>query len=228
MYIFYYFAAAIACDVLYKVTGVVSDRRKSCALGCKPGHLQKNRLPLGLDHLLRLEKADKEGLVTEEFVKIFAEEGRKTFTTNFLGSTVVRTCEPENMQALLATQFPDFVLGPLRRNTMSPLLGRGIFTPDGEAWFAPRSIRVEKEADGVLGNTPEPFFGLNSHGSKWQISSSWRIMSRNCCGFYRPTNVAGPKSSISPPIFATDLRHCHRVLLRYGSTFSTPGCRRPG
>lgn len=145
MYIFYYFAAAIAFYVLYKVTGVVSDRRKSCALGCKPGHLQKNRLPLGLDQLLRLEKADKEGLITEEFVKIFAEEGRKTFTTNFLGSTVVRTSEPENLQALLATQFPDFVLGPLRRNTMFPLLGRGIFTSDGEACYAPPSLRVERK-----------------------------------------------------------------------------------
>jgi cytochrome P450 len=48
--------------------------------------------------------------------------------------TMVSTAEPENIQAVLATKFHDFELGPTRRGNLGDLIGSGIFTADGEKW----------------------------------------------------------------------------------------------
>ncbi len=53
---------------------------------------------------------------------------------NLFNSSAVSTSDPENIQAILATKFHDFELGPLRRNNFIPILGHGIFTSEGEAW----------------------------------------------------------------------------------------------
>lgn len=50
------------------------------------------------------------------------------------------TIEPENVKAVLASQFEDFELGPVRRANFFPLLGNGIFTADGEAWSHGRAL----------------------------------------------------------------------------------------
>jgi cytochrome P450 len=54
-------------------------------------------------------------------------------------STLVDTAEPENIQAILATKFHDFDLGPFRRENFHDMLGNGIFTAEGEAWAHYRS-----------------------------------------------------------------------------------------
>ncbi|TGO92552.1 hypothetical protein BPOR_0001g00370 [Botrytis porri] len=48
--------------------------------------------------------------------------------------SLISTSDPENIQAILATNFTDFELGPSRSQNMFELLGHGIFTADGEAW----------------------------------------------------------------------------------------------
>jgi cytochrome P450 len=48
--------------------------------------------------------------------------------------SMVSTAEPENIQAILATKFHDFDLGPSRRDSFHAMLGNGIFTAEGEAW----------------------------------------------------------------------------------------------
>lgn len=52
---------------------------------------------------------------------------------SFYHSTIY-TSSPQNMQAILATKFHDYELGPSRTENMFELLGHGIFTADGEAW----------------------------------------------------------------------------------------------
>lgn len=49
-------------------------------------------------------------------------------------ATVVITVEPKNIQAMLATQFNDFYIGPARSGGFGPMFGPGIFTTDGERW----------------------------------------------------------------------------------------------
>lgn len=123
----------IGYALYYGISSIV-DRRKAKALGCQPLHIQKNRLPLGWDQLQRLRAATSAGDFPAEMNRIFQEEGRRTFETSMLGTTFIQTVEPKNIQALLATQFKDFELGDLRRRTLFPMLGNGIFTADGKYW----------------------------------------------------------------------------------------------
>jgi len=51
----------------------------------------------------------------------------------FNGS-IVSTSEPENIQTILALRFQDYDLGPVRRDVFEEVLGKGIFTTDGEEW----------------------------------------------------------------------------------------------
>lgn len=69
----------------------------------------------------------------------FAAHGN-TYRFKFLGVTMINTIDPENVQAMLAKQFNDFVLGPSRETTFDPLIGHGIFTADGPAWQEARRL----------------------------------------------------------------------------------------
>ncbi|GME24196.1 n-alkane-inducible cytochrome P450 [Neofusicoccum parvum] len=51
----------------------------------------------------------------------------------------IDTIDPENVEAILSTQFKEFGLG-VRRATFFPLLGDGIFTQDGRAWKHSREL----------------------------------------------------------------------------------------
>ena len=62
-----------------------------------------------------------------------------TFRFPLLGMKVVVTRDPENLKAILATQFNDFALG-LRHKQLHPVLGDGIFTLDGEGWKQSRAM----------------------------------------------------------------------------------------
>jgi cytochrome P450 len=50
------------------------------------------------------------------------------------------TADEKNIQALLATQFDEFDIGPLRRGNFLPLLDNGIFTQSGPAWSHSKSM----------------------------------------------------------------------------------------
>ena len=56
-----------------------------------------------------------------------------------LGRSVIITCEPENVKAIVAQQFQDFTVGH-RIHAQGPLLGHGIFTSDGERWARSRAL----------------------------------------------------------------------------------------
>lgn len=53
---------------------------------------------------------------------------------NVFNSSLVTTADPENIQAILATKFQDYDLGPSRRDNFYQMIGNGIFTAEGEAW----------------------------------------------------------------------------------------------
>lgn len=49
-------------------------------------------------------------------------------------TSLISTSEPENVQAVHATNFQDYDLGPIRKGAFRDILGDGIFTTDGEQW----------------------------------------------------------------------------------------------
>jgi cytochrome P450 len=63
-----------------------------------------------------------------------------TFSQLLLRREVINTVEPENVKAILATQFKDFSLPPTRKAASTVLLGHGIFNSDGAAWETSRSL----------------------------------------------------------------------------------------
>ncbi|CAN3357011.1 cytochrome P450 52A12 [Diutina catenulata] len=63
----------------------------------------------------------------------------KTVQMRMAGVPVISTIDPENIKAILATQFNDFSLGT-RHAQFDPVLGDGIFTLDKEGWKHSRQM----------------------------------------------------------------------------------------
>ncbi|EHK99088.1 putative Cytochrome 52A13 [Glarea lozoyensis 74030] len=57
-----------------------------------------------------------------------------------LGRRLIQTIEPENVKAVLATQFKDFGLPETRIGAFEPIFGHGIFTTNGPEWEASRAL----------------------------------------------------------------------------------------
>jgi cytochrome P450 len=100
----------------------------------------KSRLPFGIDLVQQAIKSDKEMLFPLYCIKRTKDAGALTYKYSILGSTNISTVDEKNVQAILATQFPDYDLGSVRRGNFFPLLGNGIFTQDGTLWEHSRAM----------------------------------------------------------------------------------------
>ncbi|RAL15235.1 cytochrome P450 [Aspergillus homomorphus CBS 101889] len=73
-----------------------------------------------------------------------------TIALPIMGTKVVLTSDPENIQAILATQFSSFGLSHFRHRQYQPLFGDGIFTSDGPRWeHSRRMLRPQFTKDQV-------------------------------------------------------------------------------
>ena len=131
-------AALGVAVVYYLVASILARRyhaRKARELGCQPAWERPYRLPFGIDLVREVMAADKNNVVPNYFLDCYYKTGKKTtWRQNMLGSYGYVTSDPKNVQAILATQFNDFEIGPMRRGNFFPMLGNGIFTSDGKAW----------------------------------------------------------------------------------------------
>ncbi|KAK8167528.1 cytochrome P450 52E2 [Phyllosticta citribraziliensis] len=115
--------------------------RKAAALGCLPVPVEPTRWPLGIDMVLAGLRADREQRTPDFVVERFNAMGpRYTWRLRILGTENFITAEPKNVQAVLATQFGDFIMGAARRTNLKRVLGRSIFAVDGAAWHAAREV----------------------------------------------------------------------------------------
>ncbi|KAL8734330.1 MAG: hypothetical protein Q9166_001528 [cf. Caloplaca sp. 2 TL-2023] len=107
---------------------------------CKPSSRYPNIDPLfGTDLFVSIRKADFYGHRSQFYNKLHEHYGR-TFEMKALSETQLQTAQPENIQAIAATQFNDFGVGPIRGNIGAPFLDRGVFTEDGEYWKSSRAL----------------------------------------------------------------------------------------
>jgi len=136
--------AFIAIRILQLLVVVpLQQRRKARELGCGPVPEQrsKSRLPLGLGLLRDLLLSDREQRAPDHLREMFEAMGTYTFKFKALGfKTYFFTAEPRNVQALLATQFNDFIIAPDRRMSFNSVTGSGIFVKDGSAWHSAREL----------------------------------------------------------------------------------------
>jgi len=129
---------------------VVAARFKK-AHGCKPEpKLRQFERILGIGVFKAQMKAKEEKRLLEVTKNRFDEIGN-TWSASVMGTVFTTTIEPENIKAVLATNFKDFGLGR-RILSFGPLLGSGIFTSDGAAWEHSRvsTFSVSRDIDGLI------------------------------------------------------------------------------
>jgi hypothetical protein len=117
--------------ILFKAASFLIERNKSIAkanqLGCKPAPTFPSPDPLGIINVIKLIQSNNAGkllqFVQDRVDTISEQEGRQSFTfqTHIVRNWLFFTCDPKNIQALLATQFKDFELGSIRFGTFAPL-----------------------------------------------------------------------------------------------------------
>ncbi|PIA93571.1 Cytochrome P450 52A13 [Cercospora beticola] len=135
-----------ACGILLLlrvVSSFVKKYRQSIKakeLGCEPPSVEPTSWPLGIDIVRNMMKADKEQRTPDLIVERFNRMKRYTFLVKVLGQSNIITADPDNIKAILATQFNDFRMGRAREENLKLVLGRSIFTVDGPAWHSSREM----------------------------------------------------------------------------------------
>lgn len=136
--------ALLAFTAYRLINSYLADRRAAAEArnrGCKDPPLLPIRWPLGIDHIRRMLQADKEKRFPDLIIRLFEEMGVDTYRGKSMSASVdYFTCDPKNIQALLATQFDDFEIGSRRALNFEPLFGAGIFTQDGKEWERSRAM----------------------------------------------------------------------------------------
>jgi hypothetical protein len=125
----------------------IQNYRFSKVHGCQeaPQMPQSERI-IGYDNFKRQVAMFKAKQLLPDGVRRFENVG-DTFSVVSMGRKLWVTREPENVKAILATNFKDFGIGQ-RFRALGALLGQGIFTSDGALWehsrvrtFAIRGMR---------------------------------------------------------------------------------------
>jgi cytochrome P450 len=184
---FYFHVPLAYCLLLISLAGLVKIRQRlrtsriEKLLGCKPPRrLNQSKALFGLDFIFDFVSAARSHRALEHLRNLH-EKYDYTFAANVLGDTFFHTVralshhktsssvdeavqsEPENIKALLSSQFDDFGLGWKRHRDFSPFLGDGIFTVDGPAWKHSRDMLrpnfTKVQLDGNL-STLEKHFQL--------------------------------------------------------------------
>ena len=119
--------------ILRRAFTLAQNYRFAKAHGCQaPARLPQSERILGWGNFKHQVAMAKEKKLLPGGMKRFDEIG-DTYSAITMGRPVILTREPENVKAILATNFKDFGIGA-RYKVMGALLGKGIFTSDGALW----------------------------------------------------------------------------------------------
>ncbi|KAK4553414.1 hypothetical protein LTR86_009471 [Recurvomyces mirabilis] len=139
-----------AAFILYTIVNSIVTRRQYAAkakeLGCQDPPMYPGLGFLGLKGVGEMQAADKKQMFPDLLVKRQNDMNKltgrvcDTFMNHFIGQQLIFTSDPKNIQAMLATQFQDYDLGPARRGNMKATLGDGIFVQDGKPWEHSRAL----------------------------------------------------------------------------------------
>jgi hypothetical protein len=132
---------------LLAITVFLHSRQKHHVLrqtrlrGCAPAAVYAHKDPfLGLDYVSALTKRSKTYQILECWSSLFEQYG-STFWVQAFGSWTLMTTEPENIKAILATQFDSWPIAGQRLNFALFVLGpHAIFSTNGKAWQHARAV----------------------------------------------------------------------------------------
>ena len=190
-------------------------RQESRSNGCLPPPKYPHKDPiLGLDLFFDQFQAMKRGNTTTAERERFLRYG-KTFEAISWGTRCIHTMEVSNIQAVLSQLFDRFGVAPLRLNTGSPFIGKGVFTTDGADWQHSRELIKPIFARAQIAD----FSALNMHldrmmsriphdGATFGLQALLKLMV--CLSpISRPSCIHDPKLSFCPVP-----RSLHRVDIR--------------
>lgn len=80
------------------------EQRFAAKHGCQPLHPWSAKWPFGLDLLAKAFKYARRMQILQFFIEVLEESGT-TFEQNLLGSRAIGTVDPENIEAILSTNF---------------------------------------------------------------------------------------------------------------------------
>lgn len=175
-YVGKWYTIAAFCGLVYYIVLWAHTRHLMHKFGCEPIYSVESDGCFGFRLVFTALKRKAAG----EFVE-YNRERLDTFNVDtgyvvVAGSPLFLTRDPENIKALLATQFNDFGLG-VRHVQLAPLLGDGIFTLDGSGWKHSRAMLRPQFARDQVAHVKalEPHFKtlskhiLNTKGQKFDI-----------------------------------------------------------
>ncbi|CCX31620.1 Similar to Cytochrome P450 52A1; acc. no. P10615 [Pyronema omphalodes CBS 100304] len=95
---------------------------------------------MGLSEVYCVLKYAKMNKNREFWAMRFTELQNYTMELEMLWKRIIFTSEPENIKAVLATQFNDFGKGEVFHDSWHEFLGDSIFSTDGELWKGSRAL----------------------------------------------------------------------------------------
>ena len=123
-------------------------RQFASSNNCEPPHIIPNRFPWGIGEIIKV--IGFKGDIIDDIICPAWNKGGNTHAASSILGQVINTCEPRNVQAILATNFKDYVIGDMRYRQAGILLGRGILTSDGARWAHSRAlIRPQFNRDSI-------------------------------------------------------------------------------
>ncbi|KAL3480618.1 cytochrome P450 [Aspergillus californicus] len=115
----------------------ILGRQRGCELPPEP----PKKWPLGIDRIKELWTSNSDGRLLAFLCSVAEnyEPGNSLCQYLLFGPRAFHVLRPENVEAVLSTNFKDYGFGA-RRDIFAPLLGNGIFTQEGPPWKHSREL----------------------------------------------------------------------------------------
>jgi cytochrome P450 len=109
---------------------------------CRPPPHSASKLPWGLDRMYRMVKLTGQhaDILETVIMPSFRTHGWTHSFSGLMGENNLLTADPDNIRAIFATQFQDFIVGSYRAGSFGYLVGKCIFTTDGPFWEHSRTL----------------------------------------------------------------------------------------
>ncbi|KAG2139814.1 cytochrome P450 [Suillus bovinus] len=125
-----------ALRILY--VGIMRRRQAARMGACLASPLRGKRFG-NLDIMLALVHQFNNGYPGDGMAEIVAETGT-CFNFRVMFEDAIFTVEPSHIKTILVSDFENYVKGDKFKNSMSSVLGTGVFNSDGEMWKFHRSM----------------------------------------------------------------------------------------
>lgn len=139
-------AAALGIYIIYACFNRLHESYRISQLGPRALAVS-HRLPWGLDFVYSAVQATIHHKNLENWQRLFNRTGADahgngsfTLEVRAFDRRVVFTADPENMKAILATQFGEFGKGEPFHEEWEEFLGDSIFVTDGQMWHTSRQL----------------------------------------------------------------------------------------